>query len=738
MIFSKKVQRLMVFCSMATLGCISMGMASDEPSSSQATPSSGKRTTTNLSNPIESKKQRQATSTDVPADSFSALNLDNETEKKAPRLTEKDVSDMVKNSKKGETIWNFLKQVMVTKTAWEDRLPILENMERQNDIFSVYSGYYSGMMADLQTYMGRNAPQSYSAEKKRDYAVNMATLGDILIRRPIRLPDYRDIAKIMGQINRNETEAFRRIIDTFMLYPELYCDMKNLTLEKIKKILQPGTQGRNTLYSEKELEEALAVVSYLWKTVRYYNDSTDSTKQTCASVSNEAVASLKSVLAAKDINVDGITEESIGTIYKAVYEALTVFYTSIAAMSHKEKQALLGLKGTEVFRAQKYLKYQANIVSSKDNNGAERYLVNTHDISEVVNRWETCVSETSHFHIHYVDNEKQSLKRMCIPRYNVTGGNSQESVDVHPISYVIDYIRRVNRIKNETVYAMKTFHNSNKWSLVSDDEKNKTIEEMNKEHYTVVFYRMEKKIQDNYFICARFTSKLSQGEYSPDRQPRLQIPLFISPLHRSAMKLLSPFVEEHSEPKLVSLNDLQNEGVTPSTYMHSSSNERMTDTTLQAAETGYYTELYIHDEEEKERVCYTLEPTSTPIDGSGKGCLTWYVRMDENPEEYEHYLMKNEGTSADKLYYRKFFINSLNKTMFPSMYQVNGVCCAYSQSKVNLTVLFCKNMIEYATYKANLFYDEKDLPHLMAIKARNHTKSSLGVNNDILKIMLAQ
>ncbi|KAI5160592.1 hypothetical protein NEAUS03_1237 [Nematocida ausubeli] len=738
MIFSRKVQRLMVFCSMAALGCISMGMASDEPSSSQAKPSSGKRTTTNLSNPTESKKQRQATSTDVPADSFSALNLDNDDAKKAPKLTEKDISDMVKNSKQGETIWNFLQQVMVTKTAWEERLPILENIARQNDIFTVYSGYYSGMMTDLQKYMGKNASQSYSAEKKRDYAVNMATLGDILIRKPIRLPDYKDIAKIMGEINRNETEAFRRIIDTFMLYPELYHDMKNLTLEKIKKVLQPSTQGRNTPYSEKELEEAFTVVSYLWKTVKYYNDSTDSSKQTCASVSNDAVASLKSVLAAKGINVDGITEESIGTIYKAVYEAVTVFYTSIAAMSYREKQALLGLKGTEVFRAQKYLKYQANIVSSQDNNGAERYLVQTHDISEVVNRWETCVSETSHFHIHYVDNEKQSLKRMCIPRYNVAEGKSQKPVDVHPISYIIEYIRRVNRIKGGHVHAMKTFHNSNEWSLVSDEEKNKTIEEMKNEHYTVVFYRMEENIKDNYFTFARFTSKLSQSEYTPDRPPRLQIPLFISPLHRSAMKLLSPFMEEHSEHKLVSLNALQNEGVAPSTYMHSSSNERMTDTTLHIAETGYYTELYIHDEDEKERSCYTLEPTSTQIDGSGKGCLTWYVRMNENPEEYEHYLMKNEGSSTDKLYYRRFFIDSLNKAMFPSMYQVNGVCCAYNQSKVNLTVLFCNNMMKYATYKTDLFYDEKDVPYLMAIKARNHTKSSLGVNNGILKIMLAQ
>lgn len=649
-------------------------------------------------------------------------------------------SKIAKKQPQKTNIWLAVLYIAGQGNAYRDLFIINRHIDRFNDTLREFAGYYDGFLDDLLLYMKEYAPTIRSIDEERkipNVSQHKYTLSDIYITPSLDTATIKKcLDKVKGKVivQNCSMKVLDVIPDTLSLsmrsvanIPEVCRDLSIMPRDVFDRILNSVSES-----TDKLTETEYLLLEYVYTLLRFGENGLNNVNE-CFILRRRAWDALKDNPNREGQEINLKAEEEL---YKEGYKAMVLFYR-YAPYSYVDPEAPNKeerVMGKDVIIDQEYIKCEAIV---------EKYshrLVDTPNYSSVMNHWDSLNRAYKHSHVQFVDNSLQTITRVCLP--TIKDAASKPFLCIHTVSDIISYLKKIYNINQiNSIYALKTQFATAKWTLVSEEDKNKTIIELYDENCGVVFYYIKEGLKDN-----QFTLSIFEKENSVDSR-KVKIPLFLSRFMKTAMQL-EPYTKQ-GEHSLLQIEDLQNNYVLPSVYNYFGNKistgvgpERGSYTQIEKYFSEFYLDTEIFDFKEH---CPTICCSSSEIEnGNDQGCLKviWYARVPKNREEYTHYAFCAEETEKDKKEERATLdlFNRLNERSERTNSFLYGFYL--SDTILHLYKFFmCKKLEEATGYKSDSTtinpYTHKRVK-IVVFKNIDHTKGGLLMHNDLLRLFLSK
>ncbi|KAI5192866.1 hypothetical protein NEMIN01_2252 [Nematocida minor] len=515
-------------------------------------------------------------------------------------------------------LWYFIASRSTTlSTKYRDLLGLQELFKSEGAdeckrIVEGMKGYYPHVFIEMAGYLEKHRPMKGGT--KGSSAECSETLGDIYIREDLELNHYSIREDKWGDQANRKYCALACAVRMILVLPEVYKDFSNISVEFIEE-----TVLLEDSVSDSQLCEVLLRVQEL--VLMHREEKMDGGAYT------NLYRALENIHGKEVLQKAGAAE-----LYRKMYTLLAMFYEKAETDDRGIKYTLVG-KG--VVRSQKYMKCRVVVEMAPESSG-KKVLSTEYAYEE--DRWTVSSPAQAHYHVHYVDNTTGHHRVLCMPMYVDQSGKEQ---CLHTISEIVEYIKTLYKIekRSEVIHPFKVDKQSRTWSYIKEKkERSKTVKEL--EEYEVVFYHIEEDVNMPELTFAQFRPLHPRSEYS------IYIPLFLTPLMRSALEL-GPFtaVGEHKR-----LESVEFENREPAVYRYNQE--------YRGAEYSdvhrYYSNLCILPEEVESAECYSMHCQT----GRKSGCTVeavWYVRVLGSVDEYTHCVPDGAFREKESLQtFRKF------------------------------------------------------------------------------------
>ncbi|KAH9387058.1 uncharacterized protein NEMAJ01_1954 [Nematocida major] len=539
----------------------------------------------------------------------------------------------VVSSKPGCSIWCFfLKYFSLAQCGCAER--DVQIMGKRDFFFSGHMkghrGYYPNLLNDIHAYIEENSPDEYVSimdPKRVTQRVKKNALGNLYGYPPIMT---ENTSRVINRIGCNLAR-----LNGFMFcmrIPEVLDDFLRMDSETFELSLHYMCICCAERYRESpKLKRAVEILRALYSAVRNWKLEPE-----------KAFPHVESEIEPKELwgSAEASSIEDIEPAYREAYNAISLFYkfslwTYYSDASNgaiKTQRRFLGKRA--VSRAP-YLKSKIVILDE----GKRHFHVVQEESKIVYNRWEACTPEL-HIHVHFVDNYAQKYRLVCMPGRIL----QNKWTPLHSISKVCEYLHLMHNTLAGNVYPLSYNTSTKKWGLVSGSDLQMTVNDLDEQGRAVVFYYLRETIDSGQFTFSVFDS-------SDDVQGRIKIPLFLSPLMRSAL-LLTPYAHKGLVPhQIVPLRDFVDGNVEPSVYFYpgdppegncaQTDEQAYTYTHIR----GMYNNLYMYSPAASPRcwemcVSQTEDPTTRAI------TVCWYAIVRENKETYSQFIFRQADGST--------------------------------------------------------------------------------------------
>ncbi|KAI5192613.1 hypothetical protein NEMIN01_2112 [Nematocida minor] len=521
-----------------------------------------------------------------------------EKNKKAIESFSKDIAPELEQN----ALWYFIANTSTNISTKYQAILQLQEMfdderaEKYKKIMMGFKGYYPGVFEDIIDYIDIHQPIRINRDTPP--TVWKETLGDIYVREALQINHsmMKDQEKIEKLDEKYHPVAYA--VYMILTLPEVYQDFSSITENFIRE-----TQTSKNLSRNKKDQQVLVSIHKLAEMIAKKIDETE--VDDSDGVYKEIYSALEEICAEK-----GLLKPTIVDLYREVYTIIGRFYESAEAANNEDMYVLVGKC---MITNHKYMKCEITAdIAPKDIK--EKVLDLNYSLE--VNRWSVLPDIKKHYHIHYVDNTAGKARMLCMPMHVDKGGNEHY---LHTISDIVEYIKKLYDIENnlDIIHPFKVNRLSTKWTYIRKKDRTQTVKDL--KGYEVVFYRIDENLGTAKFTFAEFRSSYSDNEYT------ICIPLFLTPLMRSAMEL-GPFsmLGEHKEIDSILLEDRL-----PDAYKYNKKYNIKKYSDVQ----NYYSNLCILVEKIKSVECYSMD-CKVADNGGNIVEAVWYVRKISSVNEY--------------------------------------------------------------------------------------------------------
>ncbi|KAI5131278.1 hypothetical protein NEPAR04_2417 [Nematocida parisii] len=761
--------------------------------------------------------------------------------------------DSIKNAiKERKIVWSGL--YMIKKENISTKLELIDfignNRDYMDKMFKQCNMGYSGMSSNLYKYLTKNYSSCYIKKKKVKldrklvrFNPNEVTLGDIYIKKDINLLWHTEslwVSCIIQHIQKSthvDTEELQKDLDLkrklllILSIPEIYEDLFYMQYDEINLVKQKiASKSFNDIV--KEMCDQFYIIEYLYGEVH--------TQKKIIEESYKKIQEdkKKSLYQYSDIYV-----------YNLVYKIFICFYryslylynpntSSCISNAHHPVQGNLSyfaMKNYTKFSRDNLTTYQGKGVIIKTPFVKCKFLFEytkkaissnkkiLDDISnlDIIYSYRdkdgAVLSYSHHYHIQLIDNSAHRVHIMHFPFFMLDSNGTKEYHYIHTIDDIANHVRKTFHTKTRygrplvnNVYPFKYNRKDKTWSMIgfiNNDRKkrkladsigseiNKTIGEMDKLGFDVIFYYIQENIKINDFVLAQFNpisketintayeedeveaKKLFDGYVPNDSVPR--IPLFLPKFITLAVHI-GPYILNKENCLIQQLTtDYQNlvpiEFSSWLDYMVKKEDRKQTIielATMYKRELNYYSDFYILGINSlyEDCDCYAMNIKQKTYE-LNKMKISWYVKKQYDLGEYTNYELDLDRVSFRKrtnceLRSTKFhiifsFLNMLQRKHASQDMLRYGICIYTRKStgKSNIVPLLCSRMkilMDELFGKYNGMYDMlspaskrniefikthqdintseiSDISKIhICIKNVNYTKSKLGIHYNIL------
>ncbi|KAI5167702.1 hypothetical protein NEIRO03_1986 [Nematocida sp. AWRm78] len=750
--------------------------------------------------------------------------------------------------KKTKNVWvvlSMIKKESIEKAFWVVNFLNSYKNTIRNSIFNEDNvSYYPGLFLDLDIYLHKEFPFSNNTSIRRVSTDNVktflpcaVTLGDIYIKKDINLLWHlesilitRMDQTILGSsfiIKEKDIYLKRRFL-LILSIPEIYEDLFYIKYEEIE-LLERIAKKNSFCATTKYISNLFCIIKYLYGEV---HNNPNIIEESYKKIS---IATKESLELKTDIE-----------LYKLVYKVFAYFYKYSlylyeANLDSSINNTHLSVESDSTYSAmKKYTKIPRNNITIYQGKGV--VVVHIYRICNILFKYDNAeknirtldklkeknlsfiykckdfieLSYSHHYHVQFVDNSANRVHIIHFPFFMLNNNGTIEYHYIHTIDDIVNHIRKTfnTNTRNDqplinNVYPFKYSRKDKTWTMISmptdsskkrkladsiGSEMNKTIEEMDKLGFDVVFYYIKENIKTTKFLFAQFNliseeslntaykededkaKKLFDGYTKNMHAPR--IPLFLPKLTISAV-YFGPYVLKSEKYIIDSIMGHQNlvpiEFSNWLDYMVRKEDRKHTIielATVYKREINYYSDFYILgiNSPYEDCDCYSMELKQTKlIDNSIK--ISWHVKKQYDLGEYTNYELNITDTYVkNSLKYREKRTGSTAVILFLNMLQRKHVSqdmlrygiCIYtrkSTGKSNIVSLLCPEM---KALIAALFNKENEMHHMLSpalkrnienlktpqsieefdisdmsriyisLKNVNYTKSKLGIHYNIL------
>ncbi|OAG33569.1 hypothetical protein NEIG_01987 [Nematocida sp. ERTm5] len=288
-----------------------------------------------------------------------------------------------------------------------------------------------------------------------------------------------------------------------------------------------------------------------------------------------------------------------------------------------------------------------------------------------------------HYHIQLVLNSKHRVKIIHLPRYTVVNPKNRkfynklcytiknivvyldrlistnpadfginirtgQSFLNHPTKKIYEDISSVTGSK--CIYPIIYNRTTKRWTMMSTTDlyMDKTMHEMNKKGFDVIFYHLEKGVLNSPFIFAQFNpSSFKSKENWPrmkDAQPSPRIPLFLSTFLLSSIPLSSyhPFKKTYIADMNLIYNTVPYQfsySFINSIFFADNPNKAKIIKSYEELAVNYYSDFFIRNiySEYKDLDCFCLNSAMKRTNDPRQIVLEWNTRITQSVDEYTTY-----------------------------------------------------------------------------------------------------
>ncbi|EIJ93771.1 hypothetical protein NEPAR06_1761 [Nematocida parisii] len=720
--------------------------------------------------------------------------------------------------------------------------------------------YYEGVFIDLSGYLTKQCKFCYNEPvnhlKSDSYTTIIKpyniTLGDIYIKKDINLLWHAEslwassISRYIQNSTPVDTEELQKDLDLkrklllILSIPEIYEDLFYMQYDEINLVKD------NILFqcynkASMRICNLFCIIEYLYGSIHSNNDIVKK------SYINIKANMLESIL----YGMDSIQ------IYQLVYKVFTYFYRysmclyKINTNLYKEAVRYPKNSNSNYLSIKQYTPrpdndisiyrgaatvmlahYNAFTISFKYSNKDDlkpRFLDNIlYKTIECNNIQKNIVelSYSNHYHVQLVDNRAHRVHVIHLPFFVGKKDNVITYHYIHTIETILEYIQKITHLCLYTkytwtnnIYPFKYNRKSKTWSIITLPVENKgtkkgqnskilgknsadmdkTIEEMDRLGFDIVFYYIQENIEKTAFVFAQFNpigvevvnaaykenqeeaKKLFNG-YEPNvGAPR--IPLFLSKLTISAVHSGSYVLksEEYETKNLLDYQDLV--PIEFSNSLDSITEKKDQSLTIidilkkNRHEIHYYSDFCILDKNTpyEDYDCYAMEIQQIKFEYSNIIKILWIVKKQFNIGEYTNYelcllpnsnncttdglkkmtkrqtlslfldMLQRKHVSQDMLCYgtciytRKSADQSFTIPLTcPEMKtRMNGLLTKNNKMRSMLSPTLKENIKDLKAYINQTTYIPPDVSKIhICVKNINYTKSKLGLHYNILNAVL--
>ncbi|KAI5158967.1 hypothetical protein NEPAR05_2311 [Nematocida parisii] len=644
--------------------------------------------------------------------------------------------NIIKEWKNNSTVdvWTLIKNIKLdiySKNRLIMYMVNLDSDELRNPV------YYNGFFTDLFKYIQVHGPSVYintirsTHNEISNIKQKKETLGDIWINKEVNVYCcYCGISKqIVIEVSESDTEKdikLKKNMNIILYIPEVYEDFCKIPLRLISKIFKNLEEELDNKSNSITMENIFIfnyIIMYLIGVVQENSD-----------IIEESYNIIKKIEKYNNNSKISIYDFDCIEVYTIVCNAVKLFYEKfpyVYMLSHEEKSLLRSKKfnkyiyadpnsrynkimGGHTVTSQKYIKHYAIINETIESESARnkcKIIIINGNIH--INMASIEISIKEHYHVQFVDNVRHTLEIIHLPYYlHKTKSNKFILYQIHKIKNIITYLKYVYDIgadmykKNQGyLYAFKYNTNNKAWSLISDtDDLSKTVEQMERTGYNIIFYYVKENIHETKFYLAEFTYPLSiKNEINDNNINKPRIPLLLSVFMFSAI-ILGPYdinYINNEVPKIESYTDMY-----PIVYMHNyteimdktllpeerpenisysellqniSINERKLNCFIKY----YYSDFFIRNSNDwyEDHHCYCMNIKQELISSDNNLIIKWHTRVYDSVYEYTTYKF-NTDIKDTRAFIRNnqsvhaSFIDMLNRKN-PSMNMAMHGYCIY-------------------------------------------------------------
>ncbi|OAG32420.1 hypothetical protein NEIG_02525 [Nematocida sp. ERTm5] len=720
--------------------------------------------------------------------------------------------------------------------------------------------YYKEVFIDLNSYLTKQCRFCYNEPVDRlkcDSYTSIVkpyniTLGDIYIKKDINLLWHAEslwssyISHYIQNSTSTDTEELQKDLDLkrklllILCIPEIYEDLFYMQYDEINLV-------KNNILFQCYNKTAInicnlfCIIEYLYGSIHSNNDIVEK------SYKNIKANILGSLL----YEMDNIQ------IYQLVYKVFTYFYRyseclykintnlykeasrdpkksnsnylSIQQYTPRPDNDISVYRGTATIMLAHYNAFSISFKYCNKDDLKPRFLDNIlYKSIECSNIHKNIVelSYSNHYHVQLVDNHTHRVHIIHLPFFVDTKDNVITYHYIHTIKRILEYIQKITHHRLYTRYAWTNnihafkYNRKNKtWSIVTLPVENKgtkkgqnskilgknsadldkTIEEMDRLGFDVVFYYIQENIERAEFIFAQFNpigaevvnaaykenqeeaKKLFDGYTKNMHAPR--IPLFLSKLtipavHSGSYVLKS---EEYETKKLLDYQDLV--PIEFSNWLDSITEKTDQSQTIiellkkYRHEIHYYSDFYILDKNTpyEDYDCYAMEIQQIKFECSNIIKILWLAKRQFYIGEYTNYELSLWSNNINcttaglkKMTKRKtlsLFLDTLQRKHTSQDMLCYGICiytrkstdqsftipltCPEMKTRMNelltknnkmhsmLSPILKENIEDLKTYINQAPYILPDISRIhISVKNVNYTKSKLGLHYNILNSVL--
>ncbi|OAG32419.1 hypothetical protein NEIG_02524 [Nematocida sp. ERTm5] len=768
------------------------------------------------------------------------------------KLYSKLITNIKKAIEKRKIVWNGL--YMIKKENICTKIELIDfignNRDYMDEMFKKCNMGYSGMSSNLYKYLTKNYASCYTKKKKvrsgrklMPFNLIEVTLGDIYIKKDINLLWHTEslwvscIIQYIQNSTSTDTEELQKDLDLkrklllILCIPEIYEDLFYMQYDEINLVKQRIASEAFSGIA-KEMSDQFYIIEYLYGEVH-----------TQKKIIEESYKKIQ------EDKKNSLYEYSDICVYNLVYKIFIYFYryslylykantSSCISNAHHPVQGeisyfamknytkiprgnIIIYQGKGVIIKTPFIKCKFIFEYTKQAISSNREVLDNVSNLDIIYSYRdsgiAVISYSHHYHVQLVDNSAHRVHIIHFPFFMLNNNGSKECHYIHTIDDIVNHIRKTFHTNTRNVrplinnvYPFKYNRKDKTWSMIGltnnnmkkrkladsiGSEMNKTIEEMDRLGFDVVFYYIQENIKNKDFVLAQFNpisketisaaykenkveaKKLFDGYVLNNSVP--QIPLFLPKFITLAVHI-GPYTLNKENCLFQKLaKDYQNlvpiEFSNWLDYMVKKKDRKKTIielATVYKRELNYYSDFYILgiNSPYEDCDCYAMNIKQKTYE-LNKIKISWYVKKQYDLGEYTNYELDLDHVSfrgkancelrSTNLHIFFSFLNMLQRKHVSQDMLRYGICIYTRKStgKSNIVPLLCPEM---KALIAALFNKENEMHHMLSpalkrniefikihqrinifdtsdvskvcisIKNVNYTKSKLGIHYNIL------